>query len=141
MPKAAWPIRPDTHGIRSTGTKSIRFISNTHTKIVSANGAISALLPWKVLLTLSSTNSTTSSTNACILPGTPVVAFEATLLKIIRKRRPRPIDHASVSTCHAQKPAPEHALLKAIPLSVEHMVALVKWCLMYSEVVYSDAIV
>ena len=141
MPKGAWEIRPDTHGIKSTGTRSIRFISKTQTKIVSANGAISALLPWKVLFTLSSTNSTTSSTNACILPGTPVVAFEATLLKIIRKRRPRPIDHASVSTCHAQKPASEHALLKAIPLSVEHMVALVKWCLMYSEVVYSDAIV
>ena len=81
------------------------------------------------------------SINACPFVGTPVVALRAALVKTHKKRTPKPIDHRSVSMCHDQKPASLQALLNAIPFSVVHMTALVKWCWIYSEVVYSDAIV
>ena len=42
---------------------------NTQQKIVSASGAISLLVPWKVSCTCSSTNSTINSTKVWSLPG------------------------------------------------------------------------
>ncbi len=58
-------------GSRSTGSRSMKLNRNTQQKIVSASGAISRLVPWKVSFTCESTNSTTSSTKFWNLPGTP----------------------------------------------------------------------
>ena len=41
----AKPANPPTHGSKSTGNRSIKFIKNTQQKIVSANGAMSLLVP------------------------------------------------------------------------------------------------
>ena len=60
----------------------------TQTKIVSASGAMKRRSPWKVSLTWESTNSTTSSTKACALDGTPEVALRACVH--IRKEASRP---------------------------------------------------
>ena len=43
--KCSMPNLPPAQGSRSTGNKSIKFIKNTSTKMVMANGAISRLLP------------------------------------------------------------------------------------------------
>ena len=69
------------------------------------------------------------------------VAFLAAERSKNKNSKPKPIDHASVSICQVQNPASAHCALNAMPFSVLHMEALVKWCLIYSEVVYSDAIV
>ena len=50
---------------------------NTQQKIVSASGAMSLLVPWKLSRTWLSTNSTIISTKFWNLPGTPAVAVRA----------------------------------------------------------------
>ena len=85
-------------GIQSTGIRSIRFMKNTQTKIVSPSGAISRLLPWKVSLTLLSTKSTIISTASWVLLGTPDVAFFATRPNIQTNRSPRNTDQNIEST-------------------------------------------
>ena len=55
----------------------MKFSRNTRQKIVIASGAMNLFDPWKVSLTMSSTNSTRSSTAAWNLPGTPLVARRA----------------------------------------------------------------
>ena len=72
------PNNDNTVGNRSTGSKSIKFIKNTQTKIVSAKGAINWLTPWKDSFTVLSTNSTRISTKFWILPGTPLLTVAAT---------------------------------------------------------------
>ena len=70
---AFWPIS----GSRSTGTTSMKLNSRIQQKMVSASGAISLLVPWKVSRTWVSTNSTITSTKFWNLPGTPAVALRA----------------------------------------------------------------
>ena len=54
------------------------FIRNTQTKIVRASGARKLRSRWKTSFTVLSMKSTSISTNACHLPGTPGVALCAT---------------------------------------------------------------
>ncbi|MNH35513.1 hypothetical protein D3C79_962050 [compost metagenome] len=93
-------------GNRSIGSKSIMFIRNTQTNTVSASGAITLLLPWYMSRTLLSTNPTTNSTAVCSLPGTPLVAFLATLRKITRKSAPRTTEKNIESMLIDQNPVP-----------------------------------
>ena len=91
-------------GIKSTGTRSIRFINKIHTKTVRASGAISLLLvepkrDW----TLSSTNSIHISTKFCKPDGVSVFLGIAHL-KMPRNRAPRKTDQPIESTLNAQKP-------------------------------------
>ena len=78
--------------------RSIRFIRNTQTNTVSASGAISLLVPWKVSLTLVSMKSTTISTKACIFVGVPAEALRAALPNSQTKIRPRNSDQNMEST-------------------------------------------
>ena len=90
-------------GTQSTGTRSIRFIRKTHTKMVRARGAMMALLWVKMDLQVSSMNSTSISTAFWRAPGTPAVACLAALRKIRQKRTPRPIDQPMESTLIERK--------------------------------------
>ena len=69
-------------------------MKNTQTKMVSASGAMKRRSPWKVSLTWESTNSTTSSTKACALDGTPAVALRACVHS--RKQPSRPSNSATI---------------------------------------------
>ncbi|MNF92598.1 hypothetical protein D3C85_1191320 [compost metagenome] len=91
-------------GIQSTGIKSMAFIRNTQTKIVSASGAITGLRPWKLSFTLPSTKPISTSTKFCKAPGCPEVAFFAAMRKSNTKIRPSATDQPRVSTWKAQKP-------------------------------------
>ncbi len=64
------------------------------------------LLPWYMSRTLLSTKPTTSSTAVCGLPGTPLVAFLATLRKITRNRTPRTTEKNIESRLIDQNPVP-----------------------------------
>ena len=68
-------------------------MKNTQTKMVRASGAMKRRSPWKVSLTWESTNSTTSSTKACGLDGTPEVALRAWVHS--RKQPSRPSSNAT----------------------------------------------
>ncbi len=67
------PNQLATFGSRSTGSRSIELNRKTQAKMVSASGAISLVVPWKVSLTVLSMNSTSSSTNAWKPRGTSLV--------------------------------------------------------------------
>src|SRR5210317_441070 len=92
------PTAADAIGIQSTGTRSMRFIRNTQTKIVRPSGAMRLLLPWKVSLTELSTNSTMISTNAWNLVGLPAELFLATRQNVKQKISPRSTDQNIEST-------------------------------------------
>src|ERR1700728_674398 len=64
-------------GSRSTGTRSMMLNSRIQQKMVSARGAISLLVPWKVSDTCLSMKLTSTSTNSWTRPGTPAVARRA----------------------------------------------------------------
>src|SRR5215831_10605868 len=95
---------PATHGRKSTGIRSIRFIRKTHATSVSASGE-TILLGWplNVPRTESSTNPMTISIAAWSLPGRPVVKLLATFLNRTQKMSPSTIDHDIVSTFTVQK--------------------------------------
>ena len=67
------------HGSRSTGSRSIAFITKIHTNTVSASGATSLRLCALCTMPLAceSTISTSISTAAWKRPGTPDVARDA----------------------------------------------------------------
>ena len=98
------PIAWKTTGMKSTGTRSIRFIRKIQTNRVSASGAISAFLPWKVSLTLVSTNSTSTSTHCCQRPGRSTDMFRATLRNDQMNSAPSTMDQPMLSRLIAQKP-------------------------------------
>ncbi len=75
------PIMPASQGSRSTGSRSMAFISKIQQKMVSARGATKGFLPEKEPRTFSSTKSTTHSAKFCAVPGTPAVTESATLLE------------------------------------------------------------
>ena len=92
------PMVPAANGIQSTGIRSMRFIRKTQTKIVRPNGAMSRLLPWKVSLTLPSTNPTMISTAAWNLLGFPDELFLAARLNSVMNTTPSNIDQNIEST-------------------------------------------
>ena len=55
----------------------MKFINRIQQKMVSASGAISLLVPWKVSRTCVSMKSTITSTKSWNFPGTPAVALRA----------------------------------------------------------------
>ena len=101
------PTNLSSPGTRSTGIRSIRFIRKIQTKIVRARGATSGLRPWKVSLTVLSTNSTIISTKLTAPVGTSLLAFSATRRNSQQKKIPSPIDQSMLSTCIAIKPIAE----------------------------------
>ena len=81
-------------------------MKNTQRKIVSASGARKRRSRWKTSLTWVSTNSTTISTKAWPLPGTPEVALRAAAQKRPSASTPVSTDMKIVSTCQVQNPSP-----------------------------------
>jgi len=100
----------------STGRKSIAFIRITHTNTVSAAGAMNLLRSprWKMPFTCSSTNPTSSSTNACRLFGTPEVALRTTHQMEPMPMTPSSTAVTSESTCSVQKPPSPTGLSKNV---------------------------
>ena len=81
--------------------------SRIQQKIVSASGAISLLVPWKVSRTWVSTNSTTTSTKSCALARhAGRVALRATSKKKPTNTRPSSTEKKMLSTLKVQKPSP-----------------------------------
>ena len=87
---------------------------------VSASGATVFKSPWKIPLACSLTKSSSSSTNACVFEGTPVVTLRATIHMRPNATTPRMIEVTTVSTLIVQNPPPP-------PVS---LVRNVRWCWM-----------
>jgi hypothetical protein len=79
-------------------------MKKTHTKMVSAIGAIHSFLWKKMLPTMSSMNSTIISTPFCSAPGIPAVARRAARPNNQTNSTPSAIAHTIESTLIAQKP-------------------------------------
>src|SRR5690606_24055019 len=108
-------------GNQSTGSRSMKFIRNTRQKMVSDNGAISLLRPWKVSRTWPSTKPTTISTTVWNLPGTPAVALRAVYRKKTRNSPDNANPYSTLSMLMAM----------TLPSPTCHW-RCCKWCWMYS---------